>query len=117
MVRDAPCCVFWNSADSSRTSWKPPDSWPGATTARFYDRFRNRLMFPIHSESGKIIAFGGRALDPAEKAKYLNSPETKIYKKSTVLYNLHRAKQAAMQLDRIVLVEGYMDVIGATGPA
>jgi DNA primase len=80
----------------------------------FYDRFRNRLMFPIHSESGKIIAFGGRALDPADKAKYLNSPETKIYKKSTVLYNLHRAKQTAMQTDRIVLVEGYMDVIGAS---
>jgi DNA primase len=81
----------------------------------FYDRFRNRLMFPIHSESGKIIAFGGRALDPAERAKYLNSPETKIYRKSSVLYNLHRAKQAAMQTDRIVLVEGYMDVIGASG--
>jgi DNA primase len=81
----------------------------------FYDRFRNRLMFPIHSESGKIIAFGGRALDPNDRAKYLNSPETKIYKKSNVLYNLHRAKQIAMQSDRIVLVEGYMDVIGASG--
>jgi DNA primase len=81
----------------------------------FYDRFRNRLMFPIHSESGKIIAFGGRALDPDERAKYLNSPETKIYKKSHVLYNLHRAKQAAAQNERIVLVEGYMDVIGASG--
>jgi DNA primase len=80
----------------------------------FYDRFRNRLMFPIHSESGKVIAFGGRALDPEEKAKYLNSPETKIYKKSHVLFNLHRARKAAMDADRIVLVEGYMDAIGAT---
>jgi DNA primase len=80
----------------------------------FYDRFRNRLMFPIQNESGKVIAFGGRALDPEEKAKYLNSPETKIYRKSNVLYNLHRAKEAAMKLDRIVLVEGYMDVIGAS---
>jgi DNA primase len=81
-----------------------------------YDRFRNRLMFPIHDESGKPIAFGGRALDPEEKAKYLNSPSTEngIYQKSHVLYNLNRAKQAAAQLDRIVLVEGYMDVIGAT---
>ncbi len=79
-----------------------------------YDRFRNRVMFPIHSESGKIIAFGGRALDAEEKAKYLNSPETEIYKKSNVLYNLNRAKQGASQLDRIVLVEGYMDVIGAS---
>jgi DNA primase len=81
---------------------------------RLYDRFRNRLMFPIHEESGKVIAFGGRALDPEEKAKYMNSPETEIYKKSHVLYNLNRAKQAASQLDRVVLVEGYMDVIGAT---
>jgi DNA primase len=80
----------------------------------FYDRFRNRLMFPIQNESGKVIAFGGRALDPEDKAKYLNSPETKIYRKSSVLYNLHRAKETAMKLDRIVLVEGYMDVIGAS---
>jgi DNA primase len=79
-----------------------------------YDRFRNRLMFPIHSESGKIIAFGGRALDPEDNAKYMNSPETEIYKKSHVLYNLNRAKKTAMQTDRMVLVEGYMDVIGAT---
>ncbi|HYA17480.1 MAG TPA: DNA primase [Bryobacteraceae bacterium] len=79
----------------------------------FYDRFRHRLMFPIQNESGKVIAFGGRALDPEEKAKYLNSSETRIYKKSHVLYNLNRAKEKAMKLDRIVLVEGYMDVIGA----
>ena len=79
-----------------------------------YDRFRNRLMFPIHDESGKAIAFGGRALDPEDKAKYLNSPETEIYKKSHVLYNLNRARQPAGQLDRIVMVEGYMDAIGAT---
>jgi DNA primase len=79
----------------------------------FYDRFRNRLIFPIQNESGKAIAFGGRAMDAEEKAKYLNSPETKIYKKSHVLYNLNRAKETAMKLDRIVLVEGYMDVIGA----
>jgi DNA primase len=77
-----------------------------------YDRFRHRLMFPIHNETGKIIAFGGRALDPHEQAKYLNSPETPIYRKSYVLYNLHRAKSAIHQSDRAVLVEGYMDVIG-----
>ena len=77
-----------------------------------YDRFRNRLMFPIQNESGKIIAFGGRALDPNEQAKYLNSSETEIYRKSYVLYNLHRAKHGIRQADRVVLVEGYMDVIG-----
>lgn len=78
----------------------------------FFDRFRGRLMFPIHNESGKVIAFGGRALRPGDEPKYLNSPETKIYKKSTVLYNLHRAKIDARKHDRIILVEGYMDVIG-----
>jgi DNA primase len=77
-----------------------------------YDRFRHRLMFPIHNETGKIIGFGGRALDPNEQAKYLNSPETPIYRKSYVLYNLHRAKNAINKSDRAVLVEGYMDVVG-----
>jgi DNA primase len=78
----------------------------------YYDRFRGRLMFPIHNESGKVIAFGGRALRANEEPKYLNSPETKIYKKSLVLYNLHRAKTEARKQERMVLVEGYMDAIG-----
>ena len=78
----------------------------------FFDRFRNRLMFPIHNESGKPIAFGGRALSDEDQPKYLNSAETKIYRKSTVLYNMHRAKDAIRKEDRVVLVEGYMDVIG-----
>jgi DNA primase len=79
-----------------------------------YDRFRNRLMFPIHNESGKIIGFGGRALAADDEPKYLNSPETPIYKKSYVLYNLHRAKEAIRKEDRVILVEGYMDAIGVT---
>src|SRR6202453_657539 len=78
----------------------------------YYDRFRGRLMFPIHNESGKIIGFGGRALRPGEEPKYLNSPETALYRKSYVLYNLHRAKDAVRKSDYAVLVEGYMDVIG-----
>ena len=78
----------------------------------FYDRFRARLMFPIHNESGKIIAFGGRALKAGEEAKYLNSPESPIYQKKSVLYNLHRAKDAIRKSGETVLVEGYMDVIG-----
>lgn len=77
-----------------------------------YDRFRGRLMFPIHTESGKIVAFGGRALRAGDEPKYLNSPETAIYKKSKILYNLHRAKIAARKSDRMILVEGYMDAIG-----
>lgn len=77
-----------------------------------YDRFRGRLMFPIHNEQGKVIAFGGRALRPGEEPKYLNSAESKIYKKSSVLYNLHRAKIDARKHDRMIVVEGYMDAIG-----
>lgn len=79
-----------------------------------YERFRGRLMFPIHDSSGKVIAFGGRALRRDDKVKYLNSNETKLYRKSTVLYNLHRAKVAARKGDRMVLVEGYMDAIAVS---
>jgi DNA primase len=78
----------------------------------FYDRFRARLMFPIHNEAGKIIGFGGRALRADDKPKYMNSPGTPLYNKSTVLYNLHRAKIDARRNSRMILVEGYMDVIG-----
>ena len=79
----------------------------------FYDAFRGRLMFPIHNESGKVIAFGGRAMRDDDQPKYLNSPETPIYRKTSVLYNLHRAKEQMRRRNRAVLVEGYMDVIGA----
>ena len=77
----------------------------------FFDRFRNRLMFPIWNESGKVIAFGGRTLGE-DQPKYLNSPETPIYRKSHVLYNLHHAREGARKSGRMILVEGYMDVIG-----
>jgi DNA primase len=79
----------------------------------FYDRFRDRLTFPLHNERGKIIAFAGRALREGQQPKYYNSPETVIYKKQNVLYNLHRAREAMRQERVAVLVEGYMDVIGA----
>jgi DNA primase len=77
---------------------------------RLFDRFRRRVMFPIANESGKIVAFGGRALGD-DLPKYLNSPETPIYSKSSVLYHLDRAKEALRQRDLAVLVEGYMDAI------
>ena len=77
---------------------------------RLYDRFRRRVIFPISSDSGKAIAFGGRALGD-DLPKYLNSPETPIYTKSSVLYNFDRAKEALRQKDFAVLVEGYMDAI------
>jgi DNA primase len=77
---------------------------------RFYDRFRRRIMFPIANESGKVIAFGGRTMGD-DLPKYMNSPETPIYSKSTVLYHVDRAKEALRQNDFAVLVEGYMDAI------
>jgi len=78
----------------------------------YFDAFRGRLMFPIHNESGKVIGFGGRAMRDGDQPKYLNSPETPIYKKTSVLYNLHRARDGMRRSTRAVLVEGYMDVIG-----
>jgi DNA primase len=79
-------------------------------SGRMFDRFRRRIMFPIANESGKIVAFGGRALGE-DQPKYLNSPETPIYSKSNVLYHLDRAKEALRRKDFAVLVEGYMDAI------
>ncbi|MDP6475126.1 MAG: DNA primase [Alphaproteobacteria bacterium] len=75
-----------------------------------YDRFRNRVMFPIQDRRGRVIAFGGRALGEAQ-AKYLNSPETPVFHKGTVLYGMHLARGAARKSGRIIAVEGYMDVI------
>ena len=77
------------------------------------DRFRGRVIFPVHTLSGKVVAFGGRVLKKDEKtAKYVNSPESEIYHKSNELYGIYFAKQAIMKQDRCFLVEGYMDVIG-----
>jgi len=76
-----------------------------------YDRFRHRVMFPITDLNGRIIAFGGRALDPEAPAKYLNSPETPLFHKGGILFNAHNARATAHDKNRIVVVEGYMDVI------
>jgi len=76
-----------------------------------YDRFRDRVMFPIHDRSGRVVAFGGRALDPGAKAKYLNSPETALFHKGALLFNHHRAKKPAHDTGEIIVVEGYIDAI------
>jgi DNA primase len=73
------------------------------------DRFRNRLMIPIHRDSGALIAFGGRAMEAGQQPKYLNSPETAIYVKGRTLYGLHLGKQAIGRLKYAVLIEGYFD--------
>jgi DNA primase len=79
-------------------------------SGRLFDRFRRRITFPIFNESGKIVAFGCRALGD-DQPKYLNSPETPIYSKSNVLYHMDRAKEGIRRQDFAILVEGYMDAI------
>jgi DNA primase len=79
-------------------------------SGRVYDRFRDRVVFPIHDRRGRVIAFGGRVLGD-DKPKYLNSPETEIFHKGRELYGLYQARQNTRKLDRILVVEGYMDVI------
>lgn len=77
-----------------------------------YDFFRERIIFPIHNQSGRVIAFSGRILDNQKKtAKYINSPETELYNKRKVLYGLHLAKKAISKQDECIIVEGYSDVI------
>ncbi|MEO1290813.1 MAG: toprim domain-containing protein, partial [Chloroflexota bacterium] len=78
-----------------------------------YDRFRNRLMIPIHDDRGRVVGFGARALDPDDEPKYLNSPQTALFDKSRTLFGLHLAKTAIRDTDTAVIVEGYMDVIQA----
>ncbi len=100
-------------------SWKEVEGGKNGPTTNdqrpttIYSKFRNRVMFPITNESGKVIAFTGRTLEIGDKAgpKYLNSPETAIYSKSRVLYNLDRAREAIRALGYVILVEGQMDCI------
>ena len=79
-----------------------------------YDRFRDRIMFPIRDARGRVIAFGGRALSNDSPAKYLNSPETPLFQKGRILYNFDQARGAAHELGTLIAVEGYMDVIAMT---
>ena len=78
-----------------------------------YDRFRNRLMIPIADERGRVVGFGGRALDTNENAKYINSPQTSLFDKSKLLYGLDLAKGSIRETGTAVIVEGYMDVMQA----
>jgi DNA primase len=76
-----------------------------------YDRFRDRIIIPIHDQRGRVIAFGGRALKGDVQPKYLNSPETSIFHKGSVVFNFHRAREPAHRVGSVVAVEGYMDAI------
>ena len=83
----------------------------GASKNEFFDRFRSRIMFPIWNASGKIVGFGGRVFASDDPAKYMNSPETPIYKKSDIFYGLHQARESIRKEGFVILVEGYTDVI------
>lgn len=76
-----------------------------------YDKFRDRVMFPIHDRRGRVIAFGGRVLDAEDSPKYLNSPETALFHKGRELYGLWQVRQAHSKIPRLIVVEGYMDVV------
>jgi DNA primase len=76
-----------------------------------YDRFRDRIIIPIHDQRGRIVGFGGRALKKDAQPKYLNSPETSIFHKGSIVFNFHRARQPAHEANSVVAVEGYMDAI------
>lgn len=76
-----------------------------------YDRFRHRIMFPIHDRRGRVVGFGGRVIDPEDEPKYLNSPETPVFQKGRELYGLFRARQQNRHLRQLLVVEGYMDVV------
>jgi len=78
---------------------------------RVYDKFRNRVMFPIHDRRGRVIAFGGRVLEKDDGPKYLNSPETALFHKGRELYGLWQVRQAHSKIERLIVVEGYMDVV------
>jgi DNA primase len=99
--------------ESGLFSWKDKGDEAADHDAVLYSKFRNRVMFPITNESGKVIAFTGRTLASDEKSgpKYLNSPETPIYSKSRVLFNLDKAKEPIRKLEYAILVEGQMDCI------
>jgi DNA primase len=78
---------------------------------RLYDKFRNRIIFPIHNLSGLVVGFGGRALGRGQEPKYLNSPDTPVFKKGELLYGLNQSKQAVRRGNSAILVEGYMDYL------
>ncbi len=78
---------------------------------KIYDRYRHRIMYPIHDKHGRLIGFGGRAIDVGQKPKYLNSPETSIFQKGRELYGLHQVLTSQNTISNIIIVEGYMDVI------
>jgi DNA primase len=114
-LRGGLCQWRRESADRAAAADRSPNVTAGPAWSDLYDRFRHRLMIPIGDERGRVIAFGGRALGPADPSgrtpKYLNSPEHPLYVKGRVLYNLDRAREPIRQLGYSILVEGYFDCL------
>ena len=80
----------------------------------YFDRFRGRIMFPLHDDNGNVVAFSGRILNGSkQEAKYFNSPETPIFEKSQILYNFHNARLNVRKTGKVILFEGFMDTISA----
>lgn len=114
----------WNGLDAAFDDYRSPvladaglviakdagDGDEGSSTGRVYDRFRDRVMFPIRNTRGRVIGFGGRIIDDGEP-KYLNSPETPVFQKGQELYGLFEARQAIREAGFALVVEGYMDVV------
>jgi len=107
---DAVVCFFRREKVSRGAAVNSGLILPRKQGSGFYDRFRNRLMFPIFDINMQVAGFGGRVMDDA-MPKYLNSPETPVYSKSRILYGLHAAKQECRRQGRVFIVEGYFDVL------
>jgi len=84
----------------------------GGSSVRYYDKFKNRVIFPIFDRNEHVVGFGARAIDDKQQPKYLNSPESEIYQKKNILYGLNFAQNEIRDMDRAIIVEGYLDVIG-----
>jgi DNA primase len=100
----------FNANDATRDQLKRAGMLSEGEQGRLYDRFRERIMFPIHDRRGRVIAFGGRVLND-DKPKYLNSPETPLFHKGAGLYGMYEARKALGRPERLIVVEGYMDVV------
>ncbi len=100
-----------NLIDAGLVTERESETPAAGDEVRVYDRFRNRIMFPIRDENGRMAGFGARIVDPNDVPKFLNTPETPVFTKGRLLYGLDRARKAIRAADQVVIVEGYLDVI------
>ena len=101
----------WNNLKGEQKQLVDTGMLVAKDNGQHYDRFRHRLMFPIRDRRGRVIAFGGRVIDPEDNPKYLNSPESPLFHKSDEIYGLYELKKAVTNIEQIFITEGYMDVV------